>query len=448
MDQINQMNMIQKNNQIIQMNQMNLNNNINQMNNMNQMNQINLMNPMNQMNLMNQMNPMNQMNLMNQIYPMNQMNLMNQMNPTNNTNPLNQTNAMNNMNPLNPMNNMNQMNQINEMNQLIQMNNMNQMNLMNNMNPLNPMNNMNQMNQINPMNNMNQMNEIFLQICQLFQNNMNALSQMMMGYKKNEEEEIYEDIYSELKEPKKCLYFIRNEDGKRFRIKIPCSLKNDELYPTAEEFKLYKYSDLKLFHKNKYLKEDETPIDYISDGDEINIIEEFHDININKTILICFDLPQGSKKFMRFTLDTTVKEMIKMFFFENRIPEKGKKNFRLLYNGQALDFKDILTLGEKAIVDLAIIKVIKLNDIFSYKGKRIESTIFNKGEKILNFKFGTLNTIKQFYDYLENNLPSNLKIQKLEIGEQELKKDDKRTFSSIRIRNNFICNIDLINTLE
>lgn len=147
---------------------------------------------------------------------------------------------------------------------------------------------------------------------------------MMMGDIKNEEEE--EDVYPELKEPKKWIYLFRNYDGKRFRIKIPCSLRNDELYATVENFKLYEYSDLKLFHKNKYLKEDETPIDYISDGDEVNIIKNFHDIDftyyqsylskndIKKTVLICFSFVNGTKKFMRFTFDTTVKEMIKMLF--------------------------------------------------------------------------------------------------------------------------------------
>jgi len=263
MNQINQMNMIQGYNQMNEWNQMNQNNNINKMNNINQMNNISNISLMNQMN--------NNMNLINQINNMNQMNNINQMNNMNVINPINQINNMNPMNNMNQMNNMNLMNQINQMNDMSPLNQMNIMNLM------------------------NQMNETFFQLYQLFQKNMN---QMKMGDIKNEEKE--EDVYTEVKKTKKCIYLFRNDDGKRFVIKIPCSLKNDELYPTAEKFKLYKYSDLKLFHKNKYLKEDETPIDYISDGDEIKIIEEFHDIDftyyqsylskidMKKTILICF----------------------------------------------------------------------------------------------------------------------------------------------------------------
>jgi len=290
---------------------------------------------------------------------------------------------------------------------------------------------------------------------------MNTRNQMMMGDIKNEEEE--EDVYPELKEPKKCIYLFRNDDGKRFRIKIPCSLRNDELYATAEIFKIYEYSDLKLFHKNKYLKEDEMPIDYISDGDEINIIENFHDIdftyyqsylskNDNKTmIIICFRFVNGTKKFMKFTLNTTVKEMIKMFFFESKIPEKAKNNYKILFNGSPLNFNDMFTLGMKGIYDLSNILVIKLKDNFvSLKGKEIKAQIYNKENLIITLNLGTLNTIEHFYYYVKNNLPNwgDLKLYKLQIGDHELKKDDKRTFSSIGIRNNFICNIDLIKITE
>ena len=422
MNQINQMNMIQGYNQMNEWNQMNQNNNINKMNNINQMNNISKISLMNQMN--------NNMNLINQINNMNQMNNIKEMNNMNVINPINQINNMNPMNNMNQMNNMNLMNQINQMNDMSPLNQMNIMNLM------------------------NQMNETFFQLYQLFQKNM---YQMKMGDIKNEEKE--EDVYPELKEPKKCIYLFRNDDGKRFGIKIPCSLKNDELYPTAEKFKLYKYSDLKLFHKNKYLKEDETPIDYISDGDEIKIIEEFHDIDftyyrsylskidMKKTIFICFRFNNGTKKFMKFTLDITVKEMIKMFLLESKIPEKEKNNFRFLFNGSPLNVNDMLTLYQKSICDLSLIHVIRHNDFFSpYKGKKIEAKIYNKENLIMNLEIGTLNTIEQFYNYIEKNSPNweVIKIQKLEAGEQELKKDDKRTFSSIGIRNNFICNIYLI----
>ena len=78
-----------------------------------------------------------------------------------------------------------------------------------------------------------------------------------------------------------------------------------------------------------------------------------------------------------------------------------------------------------------------------YKGKEIESKIYNKEKLISNFKIWILNTIEQLYETLEYYIPSEYsKIKKLEIGGMELKKDDKRTFSSIGINNDFICNIE------
>jgi len=154
---------------------------------------------------------------------------------------------------------------------------------------------------------------------------------------------------------------------------------------------------------------------------------------------------------MNFTLDITVKEMIKMFLLESKIPEKEKNNFRFLFDGSRLNVNDMLTLYQKSICHLSVIHVIRLNNCncFSYKGKKIEAKIYNKENFIINLRIGTLSTIEQFYNCIKTNFPFwREKIQKLEVGEQELKKDDKRTFSSIGIRNNFICNIYLMKRTE
>ena len=149
---------------------------------------------------------------------------------------------------------------------------------------------------------------------------------------------------------------------------------------------------------------------------------------------------------MVFTSETTVKEMIKMFFFEMRIPEKEKKNFRLIYHAGHLDFNDNSTLHVKSLGNNVIITVVELNLIIAgiaYKGKEIEAKIYNKEKLISNFKIGILNRIEQLYETLEYYIPSEYsKIKKLEIGGKELKKDDKRKFSSIGINNDFICNIE------
>jgi len=228
-------------------------------------------------------------------------------------------------------NNINQMNNMNLINQMNQMNNMNLINQMDQMLKNDPMKLMNKIYQIIQMNPIltNEKKEILSQLYQLYQN-MNRVNEIFGVVE-------FQDCYPNNKELKKYIYFIRNIDGQRIGVKIPFSLKSEELYQAAENYKLYKYSDLKLFYKNNYLKEDETPIGLISDGEEINIVEELDDIDFkyqsylsknanNKKINIIFSFTDGFKRSMIFTLDTTVKEMIKIFFYENRIPEK-KMNF-------------------------------------------------------------------------------------------------------------------------
>ena len=87
---------------------------------------------------------------------------------------------------------------------------------------------------------------------------------------------------------------------------------------------------------------------------------------MKKTILICFSFEYGTKKIMRFTLDITVKEMIKMFLLESKIPEKEKDNFRFLFNGRSLNVNDMQTLYQKSISDGSVILVIRCKPFFSY----------------------------------------------------------------------------------
>ena len=59
-----------------------------------------------------------------------------------------------------------------------------------------------------------------------------------------------------------------------------------------------------------------------------------------------------------------------------------------------------------------------------------------------NFHAGTLQKIKDFYEYLNLYLIENKKIKEnivIYIGKIELKKDEERTFNSFGIRNDFTC---------
>ena len=275
---------------------------------------------------------MKQINQMNIIHQYNQMN---QMNQNNNINQMNNMNFFNKMIQMNFMNLMNQWNQMNQNNYIIQMHDID---------PKNLMIQINKIIQMNPILT-NPKKEILSQLCQLYQN-INRVNQIF-GVSE------FEDHFSFTPVLKKCIYFIRSEDGKRFGIKIPYFLKSYELYQIAEKYQLYKYSDLELFYKNNYLKEDETPIGLISNGEEINFIEK------KKENCVMFYFETGDRKVMSFTLDTTVKEMIKMFCSENRISEKEKSEIRFLFDAETLDFNDNSTLFEKGMTRLTTITVIR-----------------------------------------------------------------------------------------
>jgi len=229
-------------------------------------------------------------------------------------NDLNNINNNQMINNINNMNNLNHINNINQMNNLFIMNNnINQIN--NNMNQINNMNN--QMISINQMNNMNNMNQNY------------QMEQF--------------DAYPYIKENKKNIIFSRINNS-NVLVKMPVSLRYNELYLTAEKYKVNIYSDITLIYKNEILNEDESKIDNILDNDIIYINETLEGIDPSyynlytsqhmneKLINILFDLGTKQNKVIRFTLNTTIEEMIKVFLYEMKIPKKYQNNFKFIFN--------------------------------------------------------------------------------------------------------------------
>ena len=212
---------------------------------------------------------------------------------------------------------------------------------------------------------------------------------------------------------------------------------------------------MQLYHKGRFLSEDETSIDCVENGDEIKIIEELHGVdfsyyelfllrhkNENK-ITVFFHLYNGARKLINITLNTSVEEMIKIFFFEINVPDNKREFFCLLYNSNRLNFHDKSTLKEKGIKGNCTITVHK-NDSLYYNfrdGKTLQVIIKDKNKEIYK-SVGTLQTIENFCDELSNNLP---KVDFLiKINGKEFLKNDKRTFSSVGIRDDFICYVEII----
>ena len=260
------------------------------------------------------------------------------------------------------------------------------------------------------------------------------------------------DAYPYIKEKKKLIIFERN-DKKQVRVKVPLSLRNNELYFTAIKYKINEFSDMDLFHDNNVLKNDDSPIDNISDGDKViiaEILDELNNsdyekeylpnLNINDIINIIFKFSSGKKKPMTFSRKTKIKEMLKMFLQENKILEKAKHHYKITYDSETLNFNDDSLIGDIFKADGSIALVDQIEEKY-VPGKQLKVSLKNKNNPLLEIKAGTLEQIKSFYCNLEQNILSNKKIKKVIIKGKAIDKKDESTFASYGIRNDFTCNI-------
>ena len=321
------------------------------------------------------------------------------------------------------------------------------------------MNNMN--NQINQMNNIyiimnNNMNNKINKDEKL-NNSINQKEILDYSINKNEASKNMEeiDVYPYILEKKKILVLVRNDETKK-KIKIPISLRKNELYITVEQFKINRYSEMKLFYKNKILNNDESSIDDIYNGDEINIIEEFKGnfdlsylennpskYNKENLINITFEKTTGHSINLVISRNSTIREMINLYFLKKGISEKYKNLFLFINGATSLDINDISTLFDKNIINHKKIIVEEKNSGLNgnIKGKKLNVSILNQNNKLDSSTYiGTLNQIKDLFDNLNSMYPDK-NINKITIEKKEYKKNDKHTFSSIGIRDNFICHI-------
>ena len=263
------------------------------------------------------------------------------------------------------------------------------------------------------------------------------------------------DEYPYILEEKKIIKFIRYDNTIR-NVKIPISLKKNELYSTANNYKLRRFSDIILSHKNISLNKDESSINEIKEGDEIYIIEELKEIDStyykkylekhqnDKKINVNFEKTDGLKKNMVFSEKTTIKEMIKIYLFETDIPEKYKNEFCFTYNAESLNINDTSSLSQKGLKEQSQIMVIEKkiveNDKDKIKGKELKVSFKINKNIIKTCCIGTLNQVKDIFSHL-HNLPNSEEIINIEINGNIFENDETRTFSSFGIREDFTCKI-------
>lgn len=333
--------------------------------------------------------------------------------------------------------------------------NFNYFNNFNNFNTINYNQNSNQCfngnNQINFMNNSFIMNINYNNTINNYfnlNNNTRGLRRQMSATNILEVKDPYPDIH----EAKILIIFERN-DKIQHKVKVPLSFRMVELYYTAVEFKINKYSKMELFYNNKYLKEDDKRINIISNGDKVIMAENLDELNnsIYKNLYqpnlssgdivnIIFNFSFNNKiKTMAFSKKTKIRDMFKMFYQENKIIGKGKQFYKFLLNSNTLNVDDNSPLGNLFNSDGKTIIVDYINELNVIKGKKLEVEVRNKRKKLSKTTIGTLNKIKDLYFKLEQNYTNHRTIQRISIKGKEVRRDDERTFFSINVRENFKC---------
>jgi hypothetical protein len=326
-------------------------------------------------------------------------------------------------------------------------NNFNQINAMNQMN--NNINfNMNNFNQMNQMNNNSNFN---------MNNNCNNNSSIQIT---NYNDKII-DLFPYIKEEKKIIKFI-NSHYISNSIKIPISISKSDLYSIADNYKSHPSLKFILSYKNIMIKEDESSIEEIPDGAEINIIEERPIPNT------CY----YDKLIKKYGND----DMRNIFFLEPSgtknllvLPGKVKLNeFKLAYNNKyglnenmsifiydGLAFKDN---DERRISDLTTSSDFNITAMLNQSnvkrkefGKTLSGNVVVKEENIQNSKIeiGTLESTSSLYykisEILETGLDLKKKIKKLYLNNKEINWEDKQSLISLGIKEDFNVIVELEN---
>ena len=203
------------------------------------------------------------------------------------------------------------------------------------------------------------------------------------------------------------------------------------------------------------MNNDDSPTEFILEEDSIKIV---NDVNFNSLyyrailerhknspiISVTFKGETGFQISRNFPIDITIKEMIKIFIFEMKIPKDEIFLYEFHLNCERLKFDDNKLLKER-IMSGNVIKFLKKSSFISYQagpGKIFIIHIENDEREIFELETGTLSQIKNIYNLIKMILKNmDLKLIGNPIlypGEIELKDDDERTFSSIGIRDECI----------
>jgi len=264
-----------------------------------------------------------------------------------------------------------------------------------------------------------------------------------------------EDPLFYIKGPKINIIFI-NSNYEIKKVKIPISITQYDLYTVANLCKRnYCIENILLIHKNKVLKKDESSIYFISDNDNILIIEPFYfpdnsyynslmKKSSNEIYNVSLTFQDGRKFNRIFPSDITIGEMCISFYLifglsnNHYFIERNVHGLRIgLDDKRKLkEFKNPIILEERVpdIIGLHI----------NILGKPIKFTLYSNLDTLHpTYIIGILNKIEDimiYYEKVKGRKIKQIKIEQIEIKNNE----EKRLCSllSLGITNDFDCYIE------
>ena len=185
-----------------------------------------------------------------------------------------------------------------------------------------------------------------------------------------------EDLYPYIKGERKEIIFVNSTDVSKI-IKIPISLRKNDIYAIAEKYKSSRYYEIiQLNHNNKTLDNDDSSIDCILNGDSIKIIE-FLDCDtsyIDSLLLKHKNSPIMHNILIKTTIgisvtlhlpnDITAFEMKKAFCSRMKIPFKYINEFKFLYKVQ--DIEDNAIIKNVFLINIQLYLFMKEDIIYVF----------------------------------------------------------------------------------
>ena len=207
-----------------------------------------------------------------------------------------------------------------------------------------------------------------------------------------------------------------------------------------------------MIYKDDILEDDESNIDDIPDGTTIEIYNKINDQSHTKNLYYHYLLEKykncskinficsfcGEKLYFTFPSDISISQMIKAMKFDF----SSKNDIKIFYNSQLLK-NDNSKLSEKfnKLVTLDVIEENPIQCGFPPR-KIIQVIILVKDKNIV--KTGNItrfNSIQTLIFDIELKIKS--KIKKLWIEDKEINLNDEKTISSLGIKDNFICVVEI-----